>query len=73
MTDDQGERFVRGINTLLDTCNELAVVDGMSVREIMAVLSVVSIEVAKQSGEISRKDFLALTKHLAETAKGHLK
>jgi hypothetical protein len=69
---DDAERLVLGINALLTTCNELAGVDGLSVREIIAALNVVAIEVAKQSGEISRDDFMALTRHLAKDAKRNL-
>ena len=72
LSREDRERLTLGIKALITTCNELAVVNGLNVREIIAALNIVAVEVARQSGEISRDDFVAMTRLAADDAKRNL-
>lgn len=71
--ENQTERFAVAVNALIGTCNELAVINRLTVREIIASLSVVAIELAKQSGDISLEDFKQMTRHMGRDAERNLK
>jgi hypothetical protein len=54
-----GDRIYPAVATIMEICDDLGQIEGLSAREVVAALTIVSLEVAKQGG-IGREDYLRL-------------
>jgi hypothetical protein len=69
---DLADRIYPAVATIMEICDDLGQIEGLTAREVVAALTIVSIEVAK-AGSIGREDYLRLLGGQELEVRKHLK